>query len=74
MYILSSSSSFSFSFLSDVVGDGKNARGSITHNHESTAKKINNTRFKWFGHQLQPTSTRATIRFSFYPIAHQLQV
>ena len=28
----------------------------------------------WFGRQLQPTSTRATIKFSLYPVAHQLQV
>ena len=54
--------------------DGKNARGNNTHNHESTAEKQTTQDLTWFGRQLQPTSTWATIRFTLYPVAHQLQV
>ena len=54
--------------------DRKNACGSNTHNRESTAEKLTTHDWTWFGRQLQPTSTRETIRFSLYPVAHQLQV
>jgi len=54
--------------------DGKNARGSNTHNHESTAKNNTTQDLTWFGRQLQHTSTRVTIRFYFCHVAPQLQV
>jgi len=46
-----------------------------THTITNQLKKKKTTQdLMWFGRQLQPTSTRATIRFSLCLVAPQLQV
>jgi len=56
------------------VSYGKKIYAEGTHIIMNQLQKINNTDLTWFGRQLQPTSTRATIRFYFCHVAHQLQV
>jgi len=44
------------------------------HTITNQLQEINNKTqdLTWFGRQLQPTSTRATIRFYFFPVAYQI--